>query len=139
MPLVAVVILFGHLQRSVRTIECQVGEERLGPLPGNELDRGVRENVAAIAVGFYLAAVERQRGIEIAVTRRIGRLADTSAAVHQGLFKSLINRARGKVVAQMPLAKNTGPISGFDNNSASVVSSMPSSRGPGTCRLRRLR
>ena len=81
-------------------------------MPRDEVDRGVGEHVAAIAVRLFLAAVVDQHGVKIAAARRIGRLHHAPAPMHERLGKTLVIGARRIVVAQVPFAKDAGAIAG---------------------------
>ena len=78
----------------------------------DELDGGIGEDIAAIAVRLLIDTVVRQDRIEVSVARRIGWLDDASAAMHQRFREALVDGSRRIIVSQVPFAEDAGVIAG---------------------------
>src|SRR4051794_41169733 len=95
----------------MRNVRRNVGKERPLAIGGDELQRRIEKHVRAVAARVYNLAVPSQPRIEIAVVR-IRRLRDAPGRMNQRLLKTLVLWSHRKRVAQMPLAKNSGPVAG---------------------------
>ncbi len=109
---VHLVVFLGHLQGIVWAIEREVEEERLFFVLRDEVHGRVGEDVAAVALVTLRVAVLEKDRIEITIFRRIGRLADATSLVHERFLESLIHRAEWIVVSKVPLANDSGAVSG---------------------------
>ena len=106
-----------HLERRVRGVVRDVGEERLARLGlGDEFDRRVGEHVGAVALRLHLLAVPRQHGVEVrglrVHLRRVGRLGEPAAVAPERLAEPAVLRPQRVVVAEVPLAEQAGPVAG---------------------------
>ncbi len=103
----------GRLEGTVRAVERQVGEEGAVVVRRQEIDRGGREDVAAVPRHLPLPAILLEDRIEVsAAARRVRRLVDAPALDHQRLLEALVDRPQGRVVAKVPLAEDPRAIAG---------------------------
>ena len=111
-------VLFRHLQRGVGRIVRKVEEKWLFCLVLHEFYRGIGKHVGAIAIGLDQAIPAEQHRVEIGaveavVVGYVAHLADAAGAVNEHLFKALVLRPEGVIVAQVPFAEDARAVSGL--------------------------
>ena len=97
----------------MRRVRWDVGEERTVLVLLDKHRRCIEEDVGAISLIGFGAAVELQNGVEVAVAGRVRGLPDAASLVDQRLAEALVDRPHGIVVAQVPFAEDPGLVSGF--------------------------
>ena len=106
-------VLLGHEQGPVRRVERKVGEKRsIARFAFDPFRRFAKEDVGAIALVFLPLAVVHVGVVEIIVFPEIGCGANVRRGEPQRFVETPVLRAERIVVAEMPLAKNAGPVSG---------------------------
>ena len=113
--LVVVVQLPWHVvERAVRSIGREVGEERLafGYFGLHPIDRGIKVDVCAVALrrDRFAVVVQDRVGVLALAPDRIGGLPDPASEMHQRFFESLVHGAHRIAVAQVPLAEDPSGI-----------------------------
>ena len=103
-------VLLGNLERPVGTVVGQVDEEGLAAVLPDVVDGRRGEDVGAVALGFDPLGIVQQRGVEVAVVRRPGGLAEPAAGVDERLLEALIPGPHRVAVAQVPLAEDGGAV-----------------------------
>ena len=81
-------------------------------LPDHPIDRLVHVDIGAVARGLDALVVpeEDRIGVPAFATAWIGRLADAAAPVHERIIESLVDRAHGMAVTQVPFPEDAGCI-----------------------------
>lgn len=109
---------FVDLERRMRSVGGDVAEEGLEARTIDKRCRFTEENVGAVALGFFPDAIAAEDGIEIGGGdagegfRRIAGLEDAAAIEDKAFVETLIDRAQGIVVAQVPFAEDAGAVAG---------------------------
>ena len=107
------------VERRVGRVRREIAEERLPLRPAavDPVDRGIKEDVGAVALGLHERAVAANHRIEIGVPRRVATAArealpDTAAAVDEDAVEAPLARLVGVFVAQVPLAEDAICVAG---------------------------
>ena len=105
-----------HLQRRVRSVGGEVGEERPGSMRFHERDRGIGEDIGAVALGAHrhTVAMEHRVGVRLAfapvVLPVVARLADATGVVHERLVEPEVACPHRVGVPQVPLPERPGAV-----------------------------
>ena len=95
----------------MRRIGRDIGKEWLVAVTGDEIHRTVEEDIRAVALALELLAIAIESRVEVVIAaRRIGGLPNAAAMMRQRFLEALILRTQGTMIAQMPLAEQTGTI-----------------------------
>ncbi|OPZ09032.1 MAG: hypothetical protein BWZ10_02596 [candidate division BRC1 bacterium ADurb.BinA364] len=107
---VGLAVFFGDIQRTVRRVGRNIGEERPVFVSLDELQGRPEKHVGAVApIGLPLAVVA-QHVVEVIVAPVVRTLADSAAAMDQDLLEAAILRTERIIVAQVPLAEDSRAI-----------------------------